>query len=97
MSEKDNINSILGNYQDRERLTTIGRLYKVGHITEDEFVNLLTGDRNYFLTNTIEEIRKTLVASQTPWQYPTWIPSVITTSGYAASSPTVTYSTGLSN
>lgn len=76
MNNSSNVDSLLGSYNDRERLALIGRLFKDGHINEDEFLNLLTGDRNFFLTSTLEQIQKALEKAYTP-AYPNWSTNVV--------------------
>jgi hypothetical protein len=87
MNETSNASNILDQYDDKERLAIILRLHKEGHISEAESLNLLTGDRNYFLSETVQKIQETLSRSiqpiyhqpyqvtGTPWtgnQFPTY-------------------------
>lgn len=88
MNNPSNVDSLLGSYNDRERLALIGRLFKDGHINEDEFLNLLTGDRNFFLTNTLEQIQKTLEKAYTPTYPNNWGTGIVYATG------TKTYSAG---
>lgn len=85
MSEKETISNILDNYEDKERLRTILRVHKEGHISDDEALSLLTGDRNYYLTNTLKEIQNTLKNQITPWT--TYVGSTTW-----SATPSVTYS-----
>jgi hypothetical protein len=88
MNSPENVSSILSSYNDKERLETILRLHKEGHVSMDEALNLLTGDRNFFLTSTIEQIQKSLEQVYRP-SYP-----YTTTGGYVIGSTTGTLYNG---
>jgi hypothetical protein len=96
MSETKEVSNILENYEDRSRLETILRIHKEGSISTEEAVNLLTGDRNYMVTNTLKKIEEEMVKRATPVVYPNWQPYVTTTAtglNYdpANPNPTITF------
>lgn len=100
MSEKSNITNILDQYSDRDRLATIGRLFKEGHISEDEYINLLTGDRNYFLTESVQKIQETLSRLIQPTHFYGYNSGAVTSTAtpwIANQFPSYTSGTGLTN
>jgi membrane carboxypeptidase/penicillin-binding protein PbpC len=82
MSERETVSNLIENYDDQDRLRVILRIHKEGSISTEEAINLLSGDRNYFLTNTLKEISETLKNQQSAWSqtYP-WSPNVVYTTG----------------
>lgn len=56
MSEKSQVTNILGKYEDQDRLRTLFRLAKNNQISEEEFVQLVQGDRNYFAQELINDL-----------------------------------------
>jgi predicted HTH domain antitoxin len=90
MNEKDNVSSILDQYQDKERLEVILRLHKESHISMDEAVMLITGDRNYMATEALKKIKEQLTPYQ-PYVYTYGATNTPLTFSGLTSSASVTY------
>jgi hypothetical protein len=74
MNETNEVSNILENYQDISRLETVLRIHKEGNISTEEAVNLITGDRNYMVTNTLKKIEEKMVKRAT--SVPSWQPYI---------------------